>query len=104
MIKKSSAEGSCWWARQDSNLQPDRYERLGSLGSIDSDCGYSFWRVPFIAICSRHIGGQSVVGGKSQAAPTPLTIIGNTIRDAHVNGWGSVAEGHRQRGLCSPVK
>jgi hypothetical protein len=59
-------EKNLWRSRHDSNLQPDCYERLGSLGSIGSDCGYSFWRVPFIAICSRHIGGQSVVGGKSR--------------------------------------
>jgi hypothetical protein len=26
---------TAWWAREDSNLQPDRYERGNFIGSID---------------------------------------------------------------------
>jgi len=36
----SSAADAEWWARQDSNLQPDRYERQGSVAEWHID--YSF--------------------------------------------------------------
>jgi len=35
-IAVMSAENvNAWWAREDSNLQPDRYERGYLIGSID---------------------------------------------------------------------
>jgi hypothetical protein len=43
-------------------LQAGRYERQASPGNLGFDCVFPFRLAPFGSVCSRHIGGQSVVG------------------------------------------
>src|SRR3954470_7707045 len=47
----------CWWARQDSNLQPDRYERSALPESSFKTCVTRCRTCTFVPVCSRGFCG-----------------------------------------------
>src|SRR5690242_16762181 len=69
-----------WWARQDSNLQPDRYERR-TLSGNSSKISVSRSRpFAFVHVCSR--GFCRIIGGVTAAAAT----LGHWLHQSDRNG------------------
>jgi len=58
-----SPKGEAWWARQDSNLQPDRYERRGCPGMSWKD-----WQIASTSTGSVHDWLRPIVGQPLVAA------------------------------------
>ena len=54
---KSAVRETAWWARQDSNLQPDRYERGYFVGNVDE-----IWRFPSLQPADVHDRLRTSVG------------------------------------------
>ena len=54
-------QGEAWWARQDSNLQPDRYERKTLPGNSSKISVFRSRSFTFVRVCSR--GFCRITGG-----------------------------------------
>ena len=66
-----------WWARQDSNLQPDRYERPErGLGSCENPYFPSIL-ITFVSRCSTRFCGVAVAVGRRLG----LAVILSTASD-----------------------
>ena len=61
-LETLKTSGNAWWARQDSNLQPDRYERPALPGEINKIRTFSSCSVTFVHVRSRGFCGRPVVG------------------------------------------
>src|SRR5882757_5515564 len=78
-----------WWARQDSNLQPDRYER-SALPSILKTCNPRRRTCTFMPVCSRSFCGFPK-GAPRQSNPLRafLLLVNLTCPDfCNDENWG----------------
>jgi hypothetical protein len=73
--------GTAWWAREDSNLQPDRYERRYFIGNIDKIWCFSSRQPKDVHDRLRPIVGEALVGC------TPHRNMCGWDSERHLGGW-----------------
>ena len=71
---------SCWWARQDSNLQPDRYERPALTIELWALAAFPLYERPM---------HRAIDAAREDGRRRPILSVGQTVR-----GWKTKTGAH----------